>query len=1065
MANLRDLPPELKIAVARDLALSIIDDYREIDRVVSALAALAATDRFFKNVTEPLLYKFAATRHPYLLCWATEVGNVDMMKKILQAGTIGPQTGIVRYDPRRKYVPWNPETESPIELFRRFYRCDGRHFQRREDYFGALHGSDSNSPAPDDVPSLGSSQSDHGVDLEHSDLDDTSSEDFSENASIADQYSDGEASDDDEDLDEAPAHGIHAASDAEDGHSVSSHDTDEQDELAEAYSELMETIETEVAGIIRYHNDSDDAQAYHGDIVGLYWFPVHIAAYNGNLPAMQLLVEHGALLNIPSMGICGECTALHWDEMPPGGLFPTWSPLHLALCRGHTNLAKYMLKERPHTKELLVTYDEPSWMVLPAFISAIRCGDLQVAEFCLAQGIDDATYSDPDMHNGTLLWRAFWETERFQEALEILLRHGADIDYDLGDGHTLLVEACLHGHFKEAIDLVNAGADTTVVLNRPCPRSALDYAWHRMDRSFPTPIAGCSVLDICCGLSPILSKPGTEAPFPIASKPRSRPSHDSGPDLIRLLLDTSAGRSAMGRTALHVAASAHNSEAVKILLDFGLDPWSLDADGFSALVRTTRCEGNYDRDLWLGKFLETISVLAEHPRTRRDEGITSCNAANSVTNSSATADGNDTLLNIMESRVMAVGPKPRTIRLAAALKLIATGLADINTRGKNGYTNLMLAVVGEDAKSTLELMELGARLERRPAQDDLVLLWINFVSHYRRPVPEDAYRLICSVDIEGRIFREPQFFAFAMCGRWHDMDKLMASSIQLKTLSLSDRDASTRPGDKQQAPRLVSGESKADTYVDHMASKDARYNKYLRNGWTLLHIAVELGFESVAETILSRGADANEPTPDGLSPLHVATRTWAWAPGASQIFSLLGKYGADPHANASEATKSPIDFCIRERNFLMFSLLEKHPIRGNPQAQGNLYLHTTLSEQLDEWPYIPKHALLSLVEAGADVNAKDDIGDTPLSFLINEVLWLNNENLDVDDQMQINAISAVPILIRAGASPSARNNEGKTVMDLMTEARNHKDGLFGLRACLRSTLLYDVMLYRNGIGL
>ncbi|KAK6209803.1 tnni3 interacting kinase [Colletotrichum tabaci] len=972
MANLRDLPPELKIAVAEALAHGNINGYRQADRVVSALAALSATDRFFHNVTDPLLYTFGVMRHPYLLCWATEVGNLDMMKKILQAGSVGPQTGIIRYDPRQEYVPWNPKTESPIERFRRFYRCDGRHFQKPEDYFDALRGGASNPPAPENGFSPGSNHSDHGAILlfEHSDLGDTSSEDFSENASIADHYSAGEASHDDEDLDGAPAHGNHAANDAEDGHSVNSNDTDEQDEQAEAIAEMIETVKREVAGVIRYYDDFDVEQVDQDDILGLYWFPVHIAATNGNLPALHLLVEHGALLNIPSKGICGECTALYWGDMPSGGLYPAWTPLHLALCRGHTKIAKYILMERPHTKERLVAYDEPPWVVLPAFISAIRCEDFQVAEFCLEQEIDDATSIDLVMNNATLLWRAFWETDMFQEALEILLRYEADIDYDLGDGHTLLVEACLHGHFKQAIDLVNAGADTTVILNSPGPQSALDYAWDH--------------------------------------------------------------------------------------------PSSLDAEGFSALIRTTRCEENYDPELWFCEFPETISVLAEHLRTRRDEGITSCNATKKGTNSSATADGNDALLNIMESRVLAASPRSKLIRHAAALELVATGLADINTRDKHGHTLLMLAVAGEDTEITHSLMKLGASLERRPAQDDLALLWTTFVLDYGHRDAEKVYRLICSVDTEGRIFKEPRFLAFAMCELRHKVGELMALSIQPKTLILGDRDASARPGDKQQEPQLVSGVREAETYVDHMASKNERYDGYLRNSWTLLHIAVELGFESVVETLLSQGADANKPTPDGLSPLHVAMKSRA--AGSPGMFSLLFNYGADPHANASEATKSPIDFCIREGRFMMFSLLKDYPIRGHPQAHGNLYLHTTVSVQMNGRSCVSERALLPLIKAGADVNAKDQNGDTPLSFLINEALRLN-ENLDLDEQKVIDSLPVVPMLIRAGASPSARNNKGKTVMDMMAEVRNHKDGLFGLRDYLRSTLLYDVMLYRKGIGL
>lgn len=136
MANLRRLPPELKIAVVDFLFLpgwSTLDA-KEQDAIIRALAALSLSDRFFNLIAEPKLYDLGLLRHPYLLCWATDVGYLKVIKKILSSSRVHAQAGVIRYRPQDTFKEWIRDTESAKQRFDRYYRTGGEPFQFRSDW-------------------------------------------------------------------------------------------------------------------------------------------------------------------------------------------------------------------------------------------------------------------------------------------------------------------------------------------------------------------------------------------------------------------------------------------------------------------------------------------------------------------------------------------------------------------------------------------------------------------------------------------------------------------------------------------------------------------------------------------------------------------------------------------------------------------------------------------------------------------------------------------------------------------------------------------------------------------
>ncbi|KAI8296435.1 hypothetical protein K4K56_003641 [Colletotrichum sp. SAR 10_98] len=443
MANLGRLPPELKIAIVEflfDQGYRMLN-YADMDPAIKALAALSLADRFFNLVAEPKLYDLGTLRHPYLLCWATDVGYLKVMKKILSLCRFHTQFGVFRYRPQDKYEEWIGDNETAKERFHRHYRTSGEPFQLRADWLN------------------------EGEFGEYQDK-------------IAELASDEEEEDDD-------------------------YDDDETTELRR--------LDAEIFGVVRW----DNHDLHHHDILdepkAVYWFPVHIAARHGNIEALAILVEFGALLNMPSKGFCvhasdpisQSCLHFHdWTvDFDSTMMFPGWTPYHIALCHGHQKMARYILEKCPHISERLLSDGDKISLPIPRFITAMRHSYPEIAEFCLGRELDDIEETHPDVFNGTLVWRAFWELENFELALEILLRHGADLEHDLGEGHTLLVEACYHCYYRQALALIEAGAATDTILHEPGPGTNLDEA---MRVHHHHSLNANSLLDLCCRNTAVL---------------------------------------------------------------------------------------------------------------------------------------------------------------------------------------------------------------------------------------------------------------------------------------------------------------------------------------------------------------------------------------------------------------------------------------------------------------------------------------------------------------------------------------------------------------------------------
>jgi len=175
------------------------------------------------------------------------------------------------------------------------------------------------------------------------------------------------------------------------------------------------------------------------------------------------------------------------------------------------------------------------------------------------------------------------------------------------------------------------------------------------------------------------------------------------------------------------------------------------------------------------------------------------------------------------------------------------------------------------------------------------------------------------------------------------------------------------------------------------------------NGSTPLHKAANSGHKDVAELLIANGANVNATNNNGSTPLHLV-----FFGGYLNVAELLIAEGADVNAR-DEGLKTPLHKATGSHySSYAMRLLEAKYAETNANEQKK---EPSLDEEHELARTLKIKAVKLLISKGADVNARDYLGSTPLHGTI---LW--------------GSVDVIKLLLESGANPNLQDEFGSILL-------------------------------------
>ncbi|MDE2794040.1 MAG: ankyrin repeat domain-containing protein [Gemmatimonadota bacterium] len=492
-------------------------------------------------------------------------------------------------------------------------------------------------------------------------------------------------------------------------------------------------------------------------------------------------------------------------------------------------------------------------------------------------------------------------------------------------------------------------------------------------------------------------------------------------------------RDSDGNTPLHLAAQAENPSAVTFLLEAGADigarnnvgatPLHMVVDNEGAKVVTVLLEAGADIDAGAGTagtpLLHALSTTYWGRYLRwetSDAPINALLAAGANVNAPDSVGKTPLLASIdFRRRGSTLADLP--------VRLLALG-ADPNTPDGQGRTPLHAAAAVEGAAVIRALLEAGA--DPHALTDDGASP-LHSAAISGKP---EAVNLLISAGADPNgpadaprtplhhAIRHPELAWSAYRG-----DTLWSRRAFALLDAGADPDVRTEEGDTP-LHLLASGQRFDAALVSRLVRAGANVDARNHKGQTPLHMARVRDRYAAVRRLLELGADPEARDSVG----RIADPVCYWGPGAFSD-AWVARTPAESVRGCLESG-IPVDARDEEGATFLARMVSAGPCCNDfenvlsvlvaagadvnaPDTAGGTPLHRASANELPS-----PRVISALLEAGADVNARDSRGSTPLHAAAGKWLWWGASD------------TSVRLLAAAGANLNARNNEGETPLDI-----------------------------------
>ena len=662
--------------------------------------------------------------------------------------------------------------------------------------------------------------------------------------------------------------------------------------------------------------------------------PIECVAYYGRKEIAEVLLDRGAAVNQGA-----------W----------TWSPLDWAIARGHKDVA-----------ELLVAKGA---RLSPG--NAAGLGMLDVVKALAREPVDRSRLAP-------IIWAAYWG---HKDVVEFLLSQKVKADWE---GYTPLHAAAENGQTAVAELLIEKGADIEAAYSGLSMKERMEELWSgtRGD-AFPPPAWATRPLHLAASYGhkdvvELLIAKGAriEARDTGGATPLLAATRNGHKDIVVLLLARNAQietKDLSGYTPLLAAAENGHKEVVELLLDRGTNLNTVDKRGRTA-VYVAAYEGHTDVVRSLVARGADVNAPAENSTPlfcavhRRDTAMVKFLLR-------AGANPNRGYKGVTALHVA----MPEDLKdIAAAL---VAGGADVNAKADDGQTPLLLARRHRRRACAQVLAANGADL------DIFSACWLGRVERVRSLLDAEA-ALIKTTDEEVQKGKTP--LAWAADGGSLEVVRLLVA-----------RGADVQGGPGPTPLGMAVGSDHKDV-VRFLLANGVDVNTRNPAGGTVLFSAAGFGPRDMVALLLEKGAHANVRDGSGETALHSAAAMVFGRPAAVAFDTadLLIAAGADVNAKSKQGLTPLYDAAAAGYADVVELLLAKGA-RHDVFTASMLGKTDTLKAILDadpesakapsKWGWTALHlaackgqdgAVALLVAAGADVNAKDQSGQTPLATAV-----------------------------------------------------------------------------------